>query len=116
MPNIAFLSLIYLLLAVPGFLVRSAYFSEEFGNSRVLLSDFLRVYICLSIEKGSEYRGFLMRGSMVGLRLTRQPKMPRQIAVNRIVVVTMLEGSNSMPPCKEGTNEKVEHERPRPMS
>ncbi len=33
MPNIAFLSLIYLLLAVPGFLVRSAYFSGEFTRN-----------------------------------------------------------------------------------
>lgn len=30
MPNIAFLSLIYLFLAVPGFLVRSSYYSGEF--------------------------------------------------------------------------------------
>jgi hypothetical protein len=33
MPNIAFLSLIYLLLAVPGFLYRSAYLSGEFTRN-----------------------------------------------------------------------------------
>lgn len=33
MPNIAFLSLVYLLLAVPGFLVRSSYYSGEFTSN-----------------------------------------------------------------------------------
>lgn len=33
MPNIAFLSLVYLLLAVPGFLVRSSYYSGEFTRN-----------------------------------------------------------------------------------
>lgn len=33
MPNIAFLSLVYLLLAVPGFLVRSFYYSGEFTRN-----------------------------------------------------------------------------------
>lgn len=33
MPNIAFLSLLYLLLAVPGFLYRSFYYSGEFTRN-----------------------------------------------------------------------------------